>query len=105
MPLSRLSAPVKLTWNSVVSLRAPRSTYMRCSFESEEKQSLTAVDSGGTATLERPFSAWRDPDDPYELMVESFAESVIAGTPVALDPESSIANMRVLDRIRQAAGI
>jgi D-xylose 1-dehydrogenase (NADP+, D-xylono-1,5-lactone-forming) len=71
-----------------------------CSFESDERQSLTVTTAEGTSTLARPFSAWRDPDDPYQLMVESFADSIIDGLPVALPPEQSIANMRVLDRIK-----
>ena len=76
-----------------------------CSFESEERQKLTVTGPDGAATLARPFSAWRDPDDPYQLMVESFADSVIDGTPVALPPQQSVANMRALDRIRAAAGL
>jgi D-xylose 1-dehydrogenase (NADP+, D-xylono-1,5-lactone-forming) len=74
-----------------------------CSFESAEEQGLTAVTPKGNFTLKRPFSSWRDPDDPYQLMVESFADSVAGGGPVAITPEDSVANMRVLDRIREAA--
>ena len=74
-----------------------------CSFESGEDQRLIVVARDGTWALERPFSAWRDPDDPYQLMVESFADSIVAGRPVALPLEDTIANMRVLDRIREAA--
>ena len=36
-------------------------------------------------------------------MVESFGDSVIDGRPVAIPLSESIANMRVLDRIREAA--
>ena len=39
-------------------------------------QKLTVTGPDGDAALERPFSAWRDPDDPYQLMVESFADSI-----------------------------
>ncbi len=73
------------------------------SFDSPEGQELVVVESEGTQRLAMPFSAWRDPDDPYQLMVESFADSVIENRPVAIPPEDSIANMRVLDRIRAAA--
>jgi len=76
-----------------------------CSFESGEDQRLIVVARDGTSVLERPFSAWRDPDDPYQLMVESFGDSILEGKPVALPLEDTIANMRVLDRIREAAGI
>ena len=76
-----------------------------CSFESGEDQRLIVVTrDDGTSALERPFSAWRDPDDPYQLMVESFADSILEGTPVELPLDDTIANMRVLDRIREAAG-
>ena len=52
----------------------------------------------------RELEARRDPDDPYQLMVESFADSVISGQPVAISPEESVANMKVIDQVREAAG-
>jgi predicted dehydrogenase len=73
------------------------------SFDSPEEQELVVVERERTQRLAMPFSAWRDPDDPYQLMVESFADSVIENHSVAIPPEDSIANMRVLDRIRAAA--
>ena len=73
------------------------------SFESPEVQGLEVVERRAVKRLELPFSAWRDPDDPYQLMVESFADSVIEDRPVAIPPSESIANMRVLDWIREAA--
>jgi hypothetical protein len=36
-------------------------------------------------------------------MVESFADSVLRDRPVAIPLSESIANMRVLDRIKEAA--
>ena len=59
------------------------------SFESPEEQ--------------EPFSHM-DPD-PYRLMAESFAESVMKDEPVALPLSDSIANMRVLDTMKASAGI
>ena len=73
------------------------------SFDSPEQQELVVVERDRTQRLALPFSAWRDPDDPYQLMAESFADSVIENRSVAIPPEDSIANMRVLDRIRAAA--
>jgi D-xylose 1-dehydrogenase (NADP+, D-xylono-1,5-lactone-forming) len=70
------------------------------SFESPEQQDLTVIGRSAVARRERPFTAWRDPDDPYRLMVESFADSVLLGVPVAIPPADSIANMALLDRIR-----
>ncbi len=74
------------------------------SFESPEEQELTVVAKEATHRLERPFT-WRDADDPYRLMVESFADSVLRDRPVAIPLSESIANMTVLDRIRVAARI
>ncbi|OLB82107.1 MAG: hypothetical protein AUI15_38460 [Actinobacteria bacterium 13_2_20CM_2_66_6] len=51
----------------------------------------------------RPFTSYRDPHDPYQLMVESFGDSILQGKPVELPIGESIANMRVLDRIRGAS--
>jgi len=76
-----------------------------CSFESPEEQVLTAVTAKGELTLTRPFAARYDSDDPYQLMVESFGDSVTGDGKVSLPPEDSVANMRVLDRIRRSAGI
>jgi hypothetical protein len=36
-------------------------------------------------------------------MVESFADSIRLDKPVAIPPSESIANMKVLDRIKEAA--
>jgi hypothetical protein len=36
-------------------------------------------------------------------MVESFGESILDNRPVEIPPSESIANMKVLDRIREAA--
>jgi predicted dehydrogenase len=75
-----------------------------CSFESPEHQELVVAGSEGVERLERPFTAWRDPDDPYRLTVEAFADAVARGEPAPLSNESSLANLRLLDRIRAAAG-
>jgi hypothetical protein len=52
--------------------------------------------------LDTPFSS-REEVDEYQLMLESFGESVLEGKPVAIPPRESVANMRVLDQIREAA--
>ena len=76
-----------------------------CVQAADGEQGLTAVTPQGTFALTTPFTAWRDPDDPYQLMVESFADSVIGGKQVAIPLEESVANMRLIDRIREAARI
>lgn len=72
------------------------------SFEAPEAQGLTVIARDGVHQRAKPFSAWRDPHDPYQLMVESFADSILLGRPVEIPLTESIANMRVLDRIRAA---
>ena len=71
------------------------------SFEGPEEQELTVVTKTGRQRLERPFSSMEP--NPYQLMVESFARSALGGYPVELPVADSVANMRVLDRIREAA--
>ena len=48
---------------------------------------------------------FRNDADPYRLMVESFADSVIHERPVAIPLAESIANMRVLDQIAESAAV
>lgn len=96
-------ARVDVTVSALLGFAGGATASVWCSFESGEDQRLIVVTRDGTSALERPFSAWRDPDDPYQLMVESFGDSVLRGAPVAIPLEDTIANMRVLDRIREAA--
>jgi D-xylose 1-dehydrogenase (NADP+, D-xylono-1,5-lactone-forming) len=93
---------VDMSVSSLLHFAGGGTASLWCSFESAEEQGVTAVTTKGTYTLERPFSAWRDPHDPYQLMVESFADSVRNGTESEVSLDESIANMRVLDRIREA---
>ena len=72
-----------------------------CSFESAEEQELTAITPKDRYALERPFTH-ADSHDPYQLMVESFADSVRNGTDPEVSLDESIANMRALDRVREA---
>ena len=63
---------------------------------------MTVVTRQGAYRLGKPFN-WPDEVDQYQLMVESFADSVLQHRPVAIPLGESIANMKVLDRIREAA--
>ncbi len=74
------------------------------SFESAEEQELTVISRDRTWRLDKPFTT-AGTHDPYQLMVESFADSVLHDHPVAIPLSESIANMKVLDRIREAAGM
>ncbi len=73
------------------------------SFECAEQQELLVVCADRVERLDQPFTGWRNPDDPYQLMVEAFTEALRTGGPPPLPLESSIANLRLLDRIRDAA--
>jgi hypothetical protein len=72
------------------------------SFESPEEQGLMVVERERTQHLEIPFTP-RDSTSPYQLMVESFADSVFEDRGVEIPPSESVANMKVLDRIREVA--
>jgi predicted dehydrogenase len=72
------------------------------SMESPEEQEVAVISGDAVHTIERPFTGPVKPTEPYRLMVESFAESVLNNRPVAIPPSESIANMRVIDRIRAA---
>jgi xylose dehydrogenase (NAD/NADP) len=94
---------VDMSVSALLHFSRGRTASVWASFESAEEQELVAVTRDGTHRVERPFTS-KDPD-PYRLMVESFGESVMRDRPVAISLEESIANMRVLDRIREAAKI
>jgi xylose dehydrogenase (NAD/NADP) len=101
---TRQAGGVDMSVNALLEFEGGRTASVWASFESPEEQALTVVMRDRVVRLERPFSAWRDPDDPYQLMVESFADSVMLDRPVAIPLSESIANMTVLDRIRESAG-
>jgi len=91
---------VDMTVSALLHFPGGATAAVWASFESPEEQEVTVITRDGRHRLERPFSSM-DPD-PYRLMVESFGESVLGDRPVALPVSDSIANMRVLDRIREA---
>ena len=93
---------VDMSVSSLLHFAGGGTASLWCSFESAEEQGVTAVTAKGTYALERPFTARHDPHDPYQLMVESFADSVRNGTDPDVSLDESVANMRALDRIREA---
>jgi D-xylose 1-dehydrogenase (NADP+, D-xylono-1,5-lactone-forming) len=96
---------VDMTASALLHFPGGASASLWCSFESPEEQVLNVVTAKGDLTLPTPFGARFNADDPYLLMVESFGDSVTGDRKVAIPPEDSVANMRVLDRIREAARI
>jgi D-xylose 1-dehydrogenase (NADP+, D-xylono-1,5-lactone-forming) len=95
---------VDVTTTAMLSFQGGATASVWASFESPEEQELKVVTRREVLRRSRPFSSYRDPHDPYQLMVESFADSVLHDRPVEIPPSESIANMRVLDRIRAASG-
>ena len=94
---------VDLSIGALLTFDAGATAAVWASLESPEEQDLKVITHSGVAKRSRPFSAYKDPHDPYQLMVESFGRSVLEDSEVELPLAESIANMRVLDRIRQAA--
>jgi xylose dehydrogenase (NAD/NADP) len=99
---SRVSGGVDMTTSALLQFDGGQTAAVWASFESPEEQELTVVTREGVNRLERPFTS-RDGADPYQVMVESFARSVMNGLPAAIPLSESIANMQVLDRVRAAA--
>ncbi len=94
---------VDLSCTAVLGFSDGAQAALHASLECAEHQELVAVHGGGVVRRDRPFTAWRDPHDPYQLMVEAFSAAVLDGGPPPLPLESSIATLEVLDRIRAAA--
>ena len=92
---------VDITVSALLQFSGGRTASLWASFESPEEQALTVVTSKDVHRLSTPFS-YMGEADPYRLMVESFGDSVLHDRPVAIPPSESIANMRVLDRVREA---
>jgi predicted dehydrogenase len=72
------------------------------SFDAAEHQELVLVTGEGTLRIEKPFTAWRDPHDPYQLMVEAFAQSVLDGIPPPRTLDESLATALLIDRVRSS---
>ena len=99
----RFKDGIDVTISALLTFAAGSTASVWASVEAPEEQYLKVITRSGVLRRVRPFSAYRDPHDPYQLMVESFADSVLHDRPVAIPLAESIANMRVLDRIQQAA--
>jgi predicted dehydrogenase len=95
--------PLDMTVTALLGFPSGARATVYASFESPDYQALTVVTGEESFQVDEPFTAWLDPHDPYQYMVEAFGDAVLDGEPAPLPPESSIANMKVLDRIRAAA--
>jgi D-xylose 1-dehydrogenase (NADP+, D-xylono-1,5-lactone-forming) len=99
---SKLAKGVDMTTFAMLEFDGGQTASVWASIASAEVQWVTVVVRDGVRRLEQPFT-WREEADSYQLMVESFADSVLHDRPVAIPLSESIANMKVLDRIREAA--
>jgi xylose dehydrogenase (NAD/NADP) len=99
---SRMRDEIDVTTSALLQFPTGQTAAVWSSFESAEGQELTVVSTEAMHRLDTPFSSSEEVDQ-YQLMVESFGDSVIDDRPVAIPLSESIANMRVLDRIRAAA--
>jgi predicted dehydrogenase len=99
---SRMAGGVDMTTSALLQFPGGQTASVWASFESPEEQSLSVITREDVKRLNRPFSS-REEVDEYQLMVESFAESILSDRPVAIPVSESIENMKVLDRIRESA--
>jgi predicted dehydrogenase len=99
---SRMVGGIDITTSALLQFPGGQTAAVWASFESPEEQSLTVVTRDDVQRLNRPFSS-REEVDEYQVMVESFGESILLDKPVAIPLSESIANMKVLDRIKEAA--
>jgi D-xylose 1-dehydrogenase (NADP+, D-xylono-1,5-lactone-forming) len=103
MAAARMEGGVDLTTSALLVFGGGRTASLWCSFESPEEQEVGVICRDGVHRRERPFNPLDDSIEPYRLMVESFSDSVLSDRPVAIPLAESIANMKTLDRIRDAA--
>ena len=99
---SRMRNDVDMTTSALLQFAGGQTAAVWSSFESAEGQEVTVVTNEAVHRLEMPFNSTEEADQ-FQLMVESFADSIIDDRPVAVPLTESIANMRVLDRIREDA--
>ena len=80
---------VDMTVSALLRFAGGATASVWASFEGPEEQELTVVTKHGRERLERPFNGMEP--NPYQLMVESFAQSALGGYPVVLyNPMSAL---------------
>jgi predicted dehydrogenase len=99
---SRMQGGVDMTTSALLQFPGGQTAAVWASFDSPEQQSLSVVARDDVYRLNRPFSS-REEVDEYQVMIESFADSILLDKPAAIPLSESIANMKVLDRIKEAA--
>ena len=91
-------AEVDMTVSMTLGFAGGARAHLFASFETPEVQELHA----GDLLIDKPFTAWQDPVDPYQVMVEEFSAAALGGLAAPLSLEDSIANLRVVDGVRRS---
>ena len=97
---ARMQDGVDMTTSALLHFPGGSTAAAWCSLEAADVQELMVITPDAVYRRSQAFNA-RDDHDPYRLMVESFADSVIHDRAVEIPLSESIANMRVLDRIAE----
>ena len=100
--VARVRDGIDLTTSALLIFSGGRTASLWSSVESPAIQEVTVITPGGVLRRSPAFNS-REDHDPYQLMLESFGDSVLHSRPLEIPMSESIANMRVLDAIRQAA--
>jgi D-xylose 1-dehydrogenase (NADP+, D-xylono-1,5-lactone-forming) len=100
---ARIVHDVDLTVSVLLQFGGGQTASLWASLESPEEQELRVITRNRVHRRERPFTSGHDPHDPYRLMVESFSDSVLQNLPSPIPLSESIANLKVIDRVRAAA--
>ena len=101
---ARMRGGVDVSVTVALSFPGGREATAWAALDAPEHQELVVITEEAVHRVPPPaFTAWRDPYDPYQLMVEAFADAVLEGGPAPLPVEDSIANLGVIGRVRRAA--
>lgn len=113
---------IDVQFDAILDFSAGQTAHVFCAFHAAEHQVLTLVGSEAIATVPLTFTAWhsdpapvvigRRPDtetidlppaDPYREMIEHFQVAVRGDEPLRFPASDGVANLAVLDAIRESA--
>ena len=115
---------IDLATSAILRFEEEAMAHIQYSFISSEHQVIEIVGTKGAVTAPLAFTAWQndttklmfqygqtfeerqfEPSDPYKLMIEHFAASVIKNTPLLYPAEDGLANMQVLDKLKSVKDV
>ncbi|MFN2582535.1 MAG: Gfo/Idh/MocA family protein [Candidatus Dormibacteria bacterium] len=96
-------SPVDMSVAAVIEFASRATATVWASFEAPEHQRLLITTDSETVDLVEPFTAWRDPHDPYQLMAEAFADAAVGNVATPRSIDDSLRTAELLDRVREAA--